>query len=119
MKRKISLGSRIFDACNCVFLGLLALSMVYPFFVTLATSLMPQKEIYTVGLKIWPENPTLDAYRMVLEEGYLATGYRNTILRTVIGTTLATLLTFTVGYALAQRELPYRTGITLYFVFTM
>ena len=52
MKRKISLGSRIFDACNCVFLGLLALSMVYPFFVTLATSLMPQKEIYTVGLKI-------------------------------------------------------------------
>jgi putative aldouronate transport system permease protein len=119
MKMQRSLWSHLFDCANYAFLGLLALSMVYPFFVVFSTSVAPNTEVYEIGTKLWPDHPTLDAYRMVLEEGYLATGYRNTILRTLIGTALSTLLTFTLGYALAKRDLPYRTGITLYFTFTM
>ena len=48
-----SFGSRLARGCMYVFLILFALSIVYPFWVTLITSFSTVDEVTTLGFKLW------------------------------------------------------------------
>ena len=53
-KIKRSVGEHIFDKFNFIFLGLLALTMLYPFWYELALSLADADKVAVSKVYIWP-----------------------------------------------------------------
>jgi len=72
------------------------------------------------GEEVTPEQiQTFETYKGIFETDVAYIGYYNTIFRTVIGTSLTVMVTYFGAYALAKRDLPLRTFITLFILFTM
>ena len=63
--------------------------------------------------------PTLEGYARIFSYESLFTGYRNTLLYTVVGTAINVVLTVTAGYALSRKELVGRNVMMMGVMFTM
>ncbi|NSW90425.1 MAG: carbohydrate ABC transporter permease [Firmicutes bacterium] len=117
MKR--SKGEKIFDIFNYILLGILGFCTLYPFLNVLTISLSTPADISRAGLRILPLNPDFYGYRKILQNSYLLTGYKNTIIRTVLGTAVNVVLSAMVAYPLSKKYLPQRNLWTSIIVFTM
>jgi putative aldouronate transport system permease protein len=94
---------RAFDSCNLLLLAAIALLAAYPFGYVLAVSMRDGGA----------------AYSLILSDPELWQGYANTLLRTLVGTTLTLLMTCLCAYPLARKNLPHRRGLTVFVLFTM
>ena len=116
---KRSGNEMLFDILNYIILSLLAFSTLYPFLIILSTSLSSPAEATRAGLRLIPGQLNLNAYINILKNDYLLLAYRNTIIRTVIGTLFNVLLTVMTAYPLSKKDLPKRNLWTSIIVFTM
>ncbi|ALS28733.1 ABC transporter permease [Paenibacillus sp. 32O-W] len=116
---KPSAGERIFDIFNMLFLTAFAVTTVYPFINVLVVSFSTPAAANVYGIKLWPKDITLEAYRSVFANEYIWIGYANTLFRTVIGTFLNVAFTVLCAYPLAKKYLPNRDLYTLIIIFTM
>ena len=119
MLYKKSLASRFFDFCNIAFMILFCISVLYPFWNVLMVSLNDQSAGSLTGLSLLPRKFTLANYIRVLSFPEIWLGYRETIIRTVVGTTLTMLVTAAGAYALAQKSFPHRTFWTVVLIIPM
>ena len=116
MKReKFGLG----DVVIYGMLGLLCLTIVFAFMHLASISLSPNAVATKGGLILFPKHLTFDNYVKVFKNRYIWLGYKNTLIRTLIGTTLQLLFTAMGAYVLSKRFYPHRTFWTLLIVFTM
>ncbi len=118
-KIKRSLGEHIFDKFNFIFLGLLGLSMLYPFWYELALSLADADKVALSKVYIWPSAMSLESYKNVCSDSNIWNGYLWTIIRTVLGTLIALVLGFHYAYVLSKKYFPNRKFWTGILVFTM
>ena len=89
-----------------LWLIILSLTTIFPFFWMISTSLKPKTEIYF--FRLLPVEPTLNSYIHVLTEWQYGTWFFNTIIVTCI-TVLCTLMFCSIcGYALAKFKFPGR-----------
>ncbi|MDR1061552.1 MAG: carbohydrate ABC transporter permease [Clostridiales bacterium] len=109
----------LFDALNYAFLAALCVSMIYPFWDLLMRSFASPADSMSVGFKLMPSQWSVAAYRVIFESGDIFVNYWNTIFRAVVGTGLSLVVTSACAYGLSRRTLPFRNGITLFFIFTM
>lgn len=117
MKR--TTGENIFNLCNIVFLGVIALLCIYPFIYVCSISLSSAAEASRDGFHLYPREISFSSYRLVLSDPSVLTGYYNTILRTVLGTVLTVVATCVAAYPLSRKEMPYRSLIMFFILFTM
>jgi len=69
---------------------------------------------------LFPNKISWEGYRYLLNgNSLLYSGYRVTIMRTVIGTVLSVLVEAMFGYALSQKKLPFRNWFTFMVALTM
>ena len=118
-KIKRSLGEHVFDKFNFIFLGLLGLSMLYPFWYELALSLADADKVALSKVYIWPSAMSLESYKNVCSDSNIWNGYLWTIIRTVLGTLIALVLGFHYAYVLSKKYFPNRKFWTGILVFTM
>ena len=118
-KIKRTLGEQIFDKFNFILLGLLGLSMLYPFWYELALSLADADKVALSKVYIWPEAMSLESYKNVCNDSNIWNGYLWTIIRTVLGTLIALILGFHFAYVLSKKYFPNRKFWTGILVFTM
>ena len=112
-------GEKIFAVFNYIFLTLLALITVYPFWQVIINSLSTTAEVNRMAFKIWPAEISFEGYKEVLRDSFIWVGYKNTLVRVVLGTTLEMVLMILTAYPLSKRYLPGRNGFTMFIVFTM
>ena len=118
--RKNGVGSfSVGKAVIYVLLGLFALTIVIAFWHLLNLSLSPSYIATKGGLLLYPKDLTWDNYAKVIGNRYIWIGYKNTLIRTVIGTTLQLFFTAMGAYCLSKKFFPNRTFWTLVIVFTM
>ncbi len=118
--RRNGIGSfSIGKAVIYVLLGLFALTIVIAFWHLLNLSLSPSYIATKGGLLLYPKDLTWDNYAKVIGNRYIWIGYKNTLIRTVIGTTLQLFFTAMGAYCLSKKFFPNRTFWTLVIVFTM
>ncbi|NOU85706.1 ABC transporter permease subunit [Paenibacillus sp. LMG 31460] len=98
---------------------LFSLVILYPFWQVVVLSFSDGREATTLGFHFWPKNWSFEAYRFLLSSGEIVRPYMNSILRTALGTALEVLFTILAAYPLAKKELPFRGGITTYFIIPM
>jgi len=118
---KLTRGETAFVASNYIVLTLLTLLILIPFWYVITVSVTP----YSVfseknGLVLFPTSFSFQYYDYLLKKGSMIySAYGNTLRYTAGGVALALFLTVTAAYALAEKKLPGRRIIMLYFVLTM
>ncbi|HOJ09151.1 MAG TPA: carbohydrate ABC transporter permease [Clostridiales bacterium] len=116
---KKTLGDKIFDVVNYIFMFIFCLTILLPFIHLLAQSFDKVGNISAEGLYIWPEEFTFDNYKMIAKNRYIWNGYYNTFFRTIVGTGMSLFFTSMGAYALSKKRFPNRTFWTMVVVFTM
>lgn len=81
-----SRSGRIFDGLNVVFLLLLFLIMVYPFYQQLIVSLNEGIDADRAPLYFWPRRFTLENYEWLFQHSGIPHGFVISVLRVVVGT---------------------------------
>ncbi len=120
MVYKKTLGDRIFNAANFIFMILIMLVMVYPCWYVLMASFSDPVAIYgNGGILLWPKHFGIYTYQEVLKNSQVWLGYRNTILYVACGGLLSLFLTISAAFCLTRRGLPGRNGILFLILFTM
>ena len=119
MKIKRSASSAVFDTANVIVMVLLAFTTLYPFWNVLALSLAPPVEAEAYGLMFWPKHPTLSGFKHIFNNRHLLNAFRNSLLRTVIGTCVNVFMNCLVAYPLSKKYLTLRNAWTGIIVFTM
>lgn len=112
-------GEKIFGIINAIFLTLLSIVMIYPFWDIIRVSFSSPSEAAMLKLSLWPKEPTFDAYKQVAFNEYIWQGYLNTIKRILIGMPIQLSLMILTAYPLAKKNLPMRNFFTMIIIFTM
>lgn len=117
---KPSLGGRMFDSLNTVFMIVLCFLTLYPFlYVLIASFSEPTWVVQHRGLMWWPKGFNLEAYKLVFANPSIISGYMNTLFVVVVGTTLNVFLTSLGAYALSRQNVMWKNPIMFAIVFTM
>lgn len=102
-----------------IFLLVLAIVSVYPFFYVLFMSVMPYDHFVAQPVHLLPDGFTLEYYRQVTEDPNLPRAFGMSILRTVSGASLSTIATMLAGYGLSRRGLKFGRPLSILFLIPM
>jgi putative aldouronate transport system permease protein len=114
-----SIGERIFDVFNIILMVLLMILMIYPFWHIIMYSLSEVHLSMKGGLFLWWRGFTLHTYKTILRNPAVASGFKVSLIVTIVGTIYATFFTATTAYPLSKRRLKGRGFFSLYVLFTM
>ena len=118
-RMKLSVGERIFNTVNFLFLTTMFIITLYPLIYVVSASISNPTAVASGKMILWPIEPTLDGYNFVFKYKEIWTGYGNTIFYTVVGTLLNLLVTLPAAYALARKDMAGRGFIMTMFIVTM
>ncbi|MDF2987094.1 MAG: transporter permease [Eubacterium sp.] len=98
----------LFDSINIVFMALIALASIYPFWYVLIVSFNQGNDTVKGGIYTLPRVLTLENYQAVFMSHDILNGFLITAARTIIGTIVSVTFTAMVAYGLAKRDLVFR-----------
>ena len=116
---KDSKGYKAFTWFNGTFLVLLCGLMLYPFVTVLAQSFSSAGAVKAGLVNVWPIGFNLDTYKVVIANDLFWSSYKNTVIYTLVGTTIAMVLTTLLAFVLARKQLRGRNLLIGIAVFTM
>ena len=121
MSKQLILRNKLdlFDYLNYILMSLLLVIFLYPFWHVLVVSLSSVQEANKLGIKLWPKEITIESYVNVMRTNVIINGYKNTLIRTIIGTILTLFSTYLTAFVIARKKLPLRGFITLFILFPM
>jgi putative aldouronate transport system permease protein len=120
MLHKRSLGEWIFSGVNTCFMILLCFVTLYPFLYVMFASLSDPTEMARFrGMLFYPKGFNLEAYKAVMDNPMILTGYRNTIFYVAGGTAINLFMTTLGAYALSRRNVYFSNSIMFMIVITM
>jgi len=118
-KIALSKADRIFDIVNYAILTLVLLIVAYPLYFIVIASVSDPIAVYAGKVVFWPQSFTWEGYERILEYDQFFTGYRNTVIYTVIGTAINVIITIPGAYALSRKDLVGRNTMMMLITFTM
>ena len=118
-KIQIPTGSKIFDIFNYIFLSIVGILTLYLFWDAFVVSLSPIEEYLKTSIHLWPTKISIEPYSYMLNLRELWISYWNTIIVTVVGTSLNMLMTIMTAYVLSKKDLKGQRIIMFFIIFTM
>ena len=112
-------ADRLFDISLYVILILIGIATLYPFVNVLAISFNDSADTVKGGIHVWPRVFTTRNYETIFQYEGLLTGFRNSTIRTVLGTVVGVLSASMVAYVLSKTEFQARRLFTSIFVMTL
>ncbi len=118
-KRHIDLESIIFHTLNTLFMLIIFVVMLYPFWNTIAVSFNDAQDSLKGGITLMPRVFTTYNYEVVFSNELMLTATINSILRTVISTALGLFVSAMIAYVISRKEFIFKKFVTGYFLITM
>jgi len=118
---RMSMGYRVFNAFNILFLVALSFACLLPIIHILAISLSGSSEAGAGLVSLWPVGFTTSSYEFILKKPEFLTSIGVTLQRVALGTVVGMLITLLVAYPLSKETHAFRMR-TIYawaFVFTI
>ncbi len=112
-------GHRIADVIIYLFIALLSLICIIPFFHVISASISSDAAVLSNQVWFLPHEITFQAYKTVLGDSSMMRSFGFTIIITVLFTALGLALTICSAYALSRNRLKGRSAINIIFVMTM
>lgn len=122
MEQKFSSQSKqdkIFDVVVIMLSIILLAIVIYPLYFIVIASISNPDLVSSGEVLFMPKDITLEAYKYILKDQRIWTGYYNSIRYTFFGTLIALALTIPAGYALSRKDLVGNQIIMKIMVFTM
>lgn len=113
------IGDRVFNVVNYVVLSLFFIIVLYPLIYIVSASFSSSNAVISGRVWLWPVEPGIKGYIAVFENKAIWTGFRNSMIYTVLGTVLNVILTIVAAYPLARKDFVGRNAIMFIFVFTI
>lgn len=86
----------------------ITLFCLIPLFWVFSTSLKPMGSEYLIPIQLWPEEPTLNAYRNVIDELGFLTPLGNSFLVSLSTAILCLVVSATAAYAVARLRFQFK-----------
>ena len=113
------LSDKASDIILVVITAVVVLIVAYPLYDVLVASVSNPYDVYAGKTFLFPSEFTLRGYTAVLADPNIFSGYMNSIKYTVVGTIFSVTMLYITAYPLAQKDLPGRKWISLFFIITM
>ncbi|RJX39177.1 carbohydrate ABC transporter permease [Paenibacillus pinisoli] len=110
---------RIFDFIVYAIAAVIMIIVLYPLIFIVSASFSDPAKVLNGEVWLLPKGVTLEAYESILHNDKIWTGYRNTILYTLIGTVINIIMTILAAYPLSRPDLPGRNVIMVLITLTM
>ena len=109
----------VFRVINGVIMGIVVISTLYPFWYIAVCSFSSITHIINSSFILWPDGLHLEAYRQIFRNNLIPNAYGVTLFVTFVGTAISMILTILGAFVLSRKNMPGRTGMTMFAVFTM
>ena len=119
MKTRTWNSDRVFDLVNSIFIAFVFIIIVYPLVFVISASVSNPIEVLAGRMWLIPRGFNVEAYRRIIGNNDLWTGYRNTIVYTVLGSTFGVVMTMLAAYPLSRKKFFGKNLLMGYFTFTM
>ena len=116
---KASREDRIFNTISYIVLSLVLCIMLFPIINIVARSFSSTEANIKGIVWLWPVEFSLRGYQKVFENPQVWSGYLNSIIITIVGTSINLALTLTAAYALSRKDFFGRNVVMSLFVFTL
>ncbi|MET8514691.1 carbohydrate ABC transporter permease [Streptomyces sp. NPDC005077] len=112
--------TRIGQAAKALAVVVVVAAVAYPLLGVIGTSFASQTDIIrSSGLILWPDHPTIDAYRTIFTGGVVTRALVVSLGITVFGTLASLLVTVGMAYGLSRRDVTGSRFILMTALFTM
>ncbi|MGW9136007.1 carbohydrate ABC transporter permease [Streptomyces sp. NPDC055681] len=112
--------TRIGRAAKALAVVVVVAAVAYPLLGVIGTSFASQTDIIrSSGLVLWPDHPTVDAYRTIFTGGVVTRALVVSLGITVFGTLASLLVTVGMAYGLSRRDVTGSRFILMTALFTM
>lgn len=119
-KVKHSRGENIFNICNITIMVLFMLICLYPFWYVICASFSKSTLLMgNTNALLLPLGWSTAAYDRVFHTATIWRGYGNTIIYVGLGTLINIVMTLLAAYFLSRKDLPGKTALTIFIMFTM
>lgn len=112
-------GEKIFDICNYIFLILLMVVMLYPFWYILMGSFSDAVQAEQGGFFLIPAGFSLKAYQAVFNNSALFSGFKTTLITVIVGVAIGVFFSAGMAYALSKQKLRGQLLLSFFVLFTM
>ncbi|MFD0715785.1 carbohydrate ABC transporter permease [Paenibacillus sp. GCM10027626] len=119
MVSKPSVGERLFDGFNLIFLAVCSFVFLYPIWYVIVSSFSDAHAIAAGQVTFWPVEFNLKAYKLVFSDSMVLDAYGNTLIYVLGGTAINLLLTTLGAYPLSRPGLGGKRFFMAFIVFTM
>jgi multiple sugar transport system permease protein len=109
---------RFYHALGSVILVVLIFWTLAPLYWMVTTSIKESSEIYGTGATFWPNNPTLENYRILFEQTNFGTYFVNSMIVALATTAFSLVLAALGAYALTRLNFPGRRLFARSLVYT-
>lgn len=116
---KNSRSDRLYYIVCYAIVILLALIVLYPLIYIVSASFSSPAMVNAGKVWVFPVQPTLHSYALILQYKNVFIGYGNTIFYTVAGTFINVAMTMICAYPLSRQDFSGRKFVSMIFVFTM
>ena len=97
----------------------MVLVILIPLVFVVAASFSSPEALLSAKVFLWPVDFTLRGYKMVIEHEMLPTGFKNTFIYAILGTSINVVMTMLAAYPLSRKDLKIRNAVMMLFAFTM
>lgn len=123
MKHRKKASSGFSDKTSDVILIIISIIMIlivaYPLYYIMVASVSNPYDVYAGKTFLLPSEFSLRGYSAVFADKNIFTGYMNSIKYTVIGTVFSVVMLYITAYPMAQKDLPGRKFLSMFFIITM
>ncbi|HEY5583197.1 MAG TPA: carbohydrate ABC transporter permease [Ruminiclostridium sp.] len=109
MVRSKTIGSRLFDGFNIIFLGILMLSCFYPLWYTLCVSISDKAAANAGLVTLYPIGFSLSSYKEIMSDKLFFNSFWISIQRTVLGTAFTMIVIIMMAYPLSKTKRTFKT----------
>ena len=117
--KKQNNSDRIFDLINYIIMGLVALTIIYPLYFIIVSSISDPLAVQSGKTMLYPSGINFEGYKAIFENTQILRSYLNTIIYTIFGTVINVVITLMCSYSLTVRNLPGKKLIVVLIIFTM
>lgn len=104
MKKVKSLwGDKILDIVCYGSVALLCITIILPFWNLFSISITPKSSV-SISFQWMPDKVDWGAWKMVLGSGFIWSSFKNTVVRTILGTLVHMILQITFAYPLSRED---------------
>lgn len=112
-------GDKIFLSGIYLLCVLILFAVAYPLIFVLSSSFSSGDAVMSGRVYLFPVELSFEGYELVFENKDILVGFKNTILYTLLGTSINILLTTLIAFPLSRKKLPGRNALMFLVTFTM